>query len=144
MRDDFWETLDDILYRRTQPDDLAAAGDELRDRVGLCARPERPRMSAAETIAAAIEKMEEIKTIRGVTGDWLWEIDPNVTSPSEDPRVGLVQGGPDVILHRTIDAQLDLLRFARAAAGAQVKGEYPELIVDFGVEFARAILGESS
>lgn len=40
MRDDFWETLDDILYRRTQPDDLAAAGDELRDRVEWTPKPE--------------------------------------------------------------------------------------------------------
>lgn len=31
--DDYWTNLDDILYRRSLPDDIAAAGDELRDRV---------------------------------------------------------------------------------------------------------------
>lgn len=108
-------------------------------------------MNAAETIQAAIEKLEQLKAL--VTpGDW-WsrDIDAVFAGPglSDDVAVAYeVRLSWDVelivTLHRTIDAQLDLLRYARAVAGAQVTGKYEELIVDFGLEFARAILGDDS
>lgn len=47
-----------------------------------------------------------------------------------------------VTLHRTIDFQLDYLRIARGVAGAQLKGEQAELIRDFGLQLADAILGD--
>lgn len=101
-------------------------------------------MNAAETIRAAIDKLEALQSIRGVTGpteqDWLWEIDPNVTSPDEDPRVGLVQGGPDVMLHRTIDAQLAILQEELT----HVKNARLPLWRESVLDLARAILGESS
>lgn len=102
-------------------------------------------MGAAQTIAAAIEKLEGVKAIRGVTGpteqDWLWEVDPNVTAPDEDPRVGLVQGGPDAMLHRTIDAQIEILR--RMQKSAEAWRSFPlGPTEEAGLDLARAILGE--
>lgn len=45
-------------------------------------------------------------------------------------------------LSHTVDPMLDILRFARGMAGAQVKGEQAAATVDLALYLARAILGE--
>lgn len=67
------------------------------------------------TLEEAIAALQAILRERGVTDNgWLYEIDQDVLNHSfpDDPRSPLVQGGPDVLLHRTIEPQIRILRHA--------------------------------
>lgn len=129
-------------------------------------------MNAAETISVAIDKLERLK-VESAPGPWELEPTGVYFDPRwDDVRVMRARDGdepaydryiirdgsyaadaggfrqPDaeliVTLHRTIDAQLDWLRFVRGVAGAQINGGEAELAIEFGTQLARAILDGDS
>lgn len=91
-------------------------------------------MTAAETIATAVEKLEGIQT------DATWVYSPenmDLIANGVSVAVGVMpaDGARIVMLHRTIDAQLAILReLCRPALGGSVHAA--------ALELARAILGE--
>lgn len=94
-------------------------------------------MDNKETLFAAIEELHKLQSERGIENGWLYEIDPSASWP-DDPRIGLVEGGPDVMLMRTVAPQLVILTRAYndlTRWGTQI----PSSIV----ELARAIVGEN-
>jgi hypothetical protein len=114
-------------------------------------------MSDIEKLEAAIAKLEA-ERVASAQGEWMmrWTLGiptwPTIIVEGAGPVVDTTDHAwyPPanaeliVTLHRTIDAQLDFLRFARGVAGARLTGEQAELIVGFGIEFAEAILGSDS
>jgi hypothetical protein len=99
-------------------------------------------MSPVERLQAAIEKLERLRSERGYfeMNGWLVEDDPGDTDRSlatvaaHEPDVAPITNDALIVtLHRTIDAQLAILRFA-------VDGMYdlPEFVA-----LADAILGAS-
>lgn len=114
-------------------------------------------MNAAETIAAAIEKLEHLKGT-STDGPWVDEYSGEagacvVPADAESTREAVAQlrllpaaFDAELIatLHRTIDAQLAILRRHYDIAWVMGKS-YPVSYEDFGVlDLARAILGEVS
>lgn len=103
-------------------------------------------MSAAETIAAAIEKLE---SLRGLDGTWTlqggneWIHPIGITVAPDDGGVTTRQADLIVTLHRTIDAQLAILRDALAGLQPGWAGMVqPDENYELQADLARAILGE--
>lgn len=114
-------------------------------------------MTPAETIAAAIEKLERERTASNPYGE-AWRANDRITGDYSEIRATSPSGVTTtlateltaedavliVTLHRTIDAQLAILR---AAARARVRFEEAEallLIDEAALDLARAILGEDA
>lgn len=113
-------------------------------------------MTAAETIQAAIDRLEQLKA-DSTPGEWVTSIEGLSRPRGLDIKAGRVWVASDgdgyqgaignhadaeliVALHRTIDATLELLRW-------QMEGFFPggdPFIDEDGLAFARAILGEAS
>jgi hypothetical protein len=103
--------------------------------------------TAVETLQAAIEKMEELKAAGYfVVNGWLCEEPPGDTardfSDGTDGASPLTNDPMFVILFRTIDAQLAILRAARD--DFQQYGGKPSKFFANDVALAAAILGEES
>lgn len=130
-------------------DRLAAAGDDLRDRIEA-----RPRKAPAETIGDAIKRLDQVKSTLGhlMLGQDPGELYARCEDDTDDDgnrySVGLSISGVDsddeinealILLCRTIDGQLVILRTAHADA----EGSHDEPgAFDTATQLARAILGE--
>ncbi len=120
-------------------------------------------MTAAETIAAAIEKLTELRAA-GAAGEdeWkVWRASSGIRSSADYEWVVFDDGDATsryriaekqnwgtsadmqmiVSLHRAIDPMLAILRHARWYAGAHLPDEFANDIVANGLALARAILG---
>lgn len=100
-------------------------------------------MSNVETLQKAIETLECLQKERGIENGWLYEVDQGTLKryPDEDPRVPLVQGGPDVMLMRTVKPMLASLRFSLEVAKSVP--DFGNLTLDkIELDLARAIIGE--
>lgn len=97
-------------------------------------------MSNVETLQQAIEALECLQKERGVVNGWLYEVDQDTLKryPEENPRVPLVQGGPDVMLMRTVEPMLSLLRADYEVCDRN--GWIPDRHV---LAIARAVVGEA-
>lgn len=106
-------------------------------------------MNAAETIAAAIEKLEQLKgsATPGFIPDGFARVEIvcedagtiHVVEPKNEADIDLA-----VTLHRTIDAQLILLAAGRYELEQPIRDAGPRSIVAAATAVARAILGETS
>ncbi|MDN4616447.1 hypothetical protein P5G50_18520 [Leifsonia sp. F6_8S_P_1B] len=111
-------------------------------------------MNAAETIAAAIQKLEALKA-DATPG--VWEFDPEpfgAIFTQQEPGLEVetevaeqmldADGRLIVTLHRTIDAQLAILRTAgREFERRAENGDARVFPYDYHLDLARSILGES-
>lgn len=97
-------------------------------------------MSAVQELEAAIAVLEEFKA-RGyeVVNGWLVEIDDSIKG--DDPRRPLTNDEYIVTLHRTIDAQLAMLRLEHQQAERYGWPANPFMERDAVLALARAILG---
>jgi hypothetical protein len=115
-------------------------------------------MNAAETIQAAIEKLDELRQL-ATPGEWEFDSEPfGAIFTEQEPGLGVMtevaeemhewDGHLIVTLHRTIDAQLKILRrdidirVEYIARG--VLAQWVEAVERAGdLDLARAILGET-
>jgi hypothetical protein len=98
------------------------------------------RVTTADEIQAAIEKLNELRNSRGyyIENGWLVEIDNSLLP--EDPRVPLTSDEYMLTLHRTIDAQLVILAYGLSVHN----GRYSDLtppVEHYALALARAING---
>lgn len=115
-------------------------------------------MSPVERLEAAIEKLETLRA--GSASDLPWSSSGGVVEVWDDrtdsgavifrptvrwsDRVAAHNASLVVTLHRTIDAQLDLLRLARGFYGAQITGpEAASAFAESVLALTDAILGET-
>ena len=97
-------------------------------------------MNAAGKIQAAIEKLEKSVGVYEISNEWLTEIDTDI-KPPDDPRVPLTNDPLIVMLYRTIDAQLAILR--DAANGYWSYGDAPDAWDSFESSKAALALAEA-
>lgn len=100
-------------------------------------------MTAAETIEQAIARLEE-KRAAAMRGPWGNSSGDLIGPDDFDSLFSEENAELIVTLHRTIDAQLDMLRFARGFYGAQITGpESSTAFAELALALAAAILGET-
>lgn len=121
-------------------------------------------MSAAEAIAAAIEKLERERTASNPTGE-TWRAADSITGEYSTIRATSALGNDAIVateltredavlavtLHRTIDPDLEFLRAAAETGISDMVVTNPEQFKGAGavlyraaVDLARAILGEEA
>ena len=115
-------------------------------------------MNAVEKLEAAIERLEEFQALDWPCPTWTQsavrhiarnvDIDCADHDGDDEFEAGWDRyaSGPAIYtLARTIDAQLDMLRFARGFYGAQITGpESSTLFAEFALSLADALLGDAS
>ena len=113
-------------------------------------------MTAAETIKAAIDKLEALKRDRGYAEMNGWLVEDargdtiGITLPGEPDVSPVTNDQLFLVLHRTIDAQLAILEDASRAWADPLPmamfggGDMREGIYAYHLELARAILGGDS
>lgn len=97
-------------------------------------------MNDVEQMEAAISRLVEVRDYKVPT-----EISDAMIAHAKD---GFPQARAMYLImclsnEAMVDALCDFLRTARAAAGAQIQGEYPELLIGFGRQIADAVLGKT-
>jgi len=67
-------------------------------------------MNDIEKVQAAVEKLEKSVGVYEISNGWLIEIEIDAEVMTGDPRIPLTDDPLVVMLYRTIDAQLKILR----------------------------------
>jgi hypothetical protein len=102
-------------------------------------------MNAGEKLQAAIEKLEALRIERGYIEHAGWLVEENLADSGgflqpPEPLIPITNDELMVVLHRTIDAQLAILRTALHYVSSGLRYGFVE---EQGVALADAILGES-